>query len=203
MESRAGSIPGQGFARRRPGKARRDAGGGSAGRGLAAVAGRGGDVAGGGQQGQERADPVSFLGGVPERAVRVDGVPGAPAGPGAGNVPGGLQVGHDGLDGALGDAGPGAEVPDPGLRAISTRTCPCPVSSVQLPLLSSGTLISRDHNLAREFSRVKTRDIFLVILLTHHAVRDDPGSAMTGPPACRQGSGAPGRRRQCRDRSRR
>ena len=31
------------------------------------------------------------------------------------------------------------------LRVISTRTCPCPVSSVQLPSLRPGSLISADH----------------------------------------------------------
>ena len=62
-----------------------------------------------------------------------------------------------------------SRIRDPGLRAISARTCPCPVSSVQLPPLSSGTLISPDHNPARESSRVKTREIFIVLLLTCHA----------------------------------
>jgi hypothetical protein len=97
-------------------------------------AGLGGDLAGGGQQGQERADPVAVLGGVPEGAVRVDGVPGAPAGPGAGDVPGCLQVGHDGLDGALGDAGPGAEVPDPGSGVAGDLHQDVPVPGQQRPV---------------------------------------------------------------------
>jgi EmrB/QacA subfamily drug resistance transporter len=68
-----------------------------------------------GQQVQERADPEPFLGRVPELAVGVDGVPGAAAVPGAGDVAGGFQVGHDGLDGPLGQVRGGAEVPDAGV----------------------------------------------------------------------------------------
>ena len=111
------------------------------------------------------------------RLSAVHGVPGAPAGPGAGDVAGCLQVGHDGLDGAFGEAGGGAmsRIRAVGLRAISTSTCPCPVSSVQLPPRSSGAVMttdisSRDH--PREkfswdiFSREKSREIFLMFLLT-------------------------------------
>ena len=43
------------------------------------------------------------LGGMPEQAVVVHGVPGAAAGPGPGEIAGALQVGHDGLDGTLGE----------------------------------------------------------------------------------------------------
>src|SRR5580658_8707049 len=50
-----------------------------------------------------------------------------------------------------------------GSRAISTSTCPCPVSRVQLP---PGSLIPRDHILARELTREETREIFLAFLLT-------------------------------------
>jgi hypothetical protein len=52
---------------------------------------------------------------VPEQAVVVHRVPGAPAGPGPGEITGGLQVGHDGLDGTLGEPDDRADVPDPGL----------------------------------------------------------------------------------------
>src|SRR5947208_208115 len=45
-----------------------------------------------GQEGEERADPEPFLGRVPEQAVAVDGVPGAPPGAAAGEVAGGVQV---------------------------------------------------------------------------------------------------------------
>ena len=69
----------------------------------------------GGEQGEERADPESFLGGVPELAVVSDGVPGAPARAVARDVTGGLEVGHDGLDSAFGQSRGGAYVPDPGL----------------------------------------------------------------------------------------
>jgi hypothetical protein len=60
---------------------------------------------------------VSFLGGVPEHAVAVHGVPDAPPGAGAGEVARVLQVGDDGLDGAFGEADDGADVPDPGVGA--------------------------------------------------------------------------------------
>ena len=72
-------------------------------------------VVGRGEQVQERAHPEPLLGGVPEQAVVVHGVPGAPAVPGAGEVTLRLQVGHDGLDGALGEPDRRADVPDPGL----------------------------------------------------------------------------------------
>jgi methylenetetrahydrofolate dehydrogenase (NADP+) / methenyltetrahydrofolate cyclohydrolase len=68
-----------------------------------------------GEQVQERAHPQPFLGRVPEQAVAVHGVPGATAGPGPAEVTGRLQVGHDGLHGALGESDGGADVPDPGL----------------------------------------------------------------------------------------
>jgi hypothetical protein len=58
---------------------------------------------------------VALLRRVPEQAVRVDGVDGAPPGPGAGDITRALQVGDDGLDGALGNAGGGGDVPDAGL----------------------------------------------------------------------------------------
>ena len=114
-------------------------------RGVAALAGLG-------EQGEEPADPVSFLGGVAEQAVVVDGVPGTPAGPGAGQVTGGFQVGHDGLDGALVSPTTAlmSRIRARGLRAISTSTCPCPVRSVQLPPLSSGSLMSPDRILPEE-----------------------------------------------------
>jgi methylenetetrahydrofolate dehydrogenase (NADP+) / methenyltetrahydrofolate cyclohydrolase len=70
-----------------------------------------------GEQVQERAHPEPLLGGVAEQAVAVHGVPGASAGPGAREVAGGLQVGHDGLDGPVGEPDDGADVADPGLGA--------------------------------------------------------------------------------------
>src|SRR5271170_1905815 len=54
-----------------------------------------------------------------------------------------------------------------GSRAISTRTCPCPVRRVQAPPFSPGSLIPSDHILARGLSRVYTHEIFLALLLTH------------------------------------
>jgi hypothetical protein len=75
---------------------------------------RRGAVAARGQQGEERSDPVSFLGRVAEQAVGVDGVPVAPPVPGPGEVARGFEVGHDGLDGAFGEADDGGDVSDPG-----------------------------------------------------------------------------------------
>jgi hypothetical protein len=43
----------------------------------------------------------------------LDGVEGAAADAGAGEVAAGLQVGHDALDGAFGDADPVGDVTDP------------------------------------------------------------------------------------------
>jgi hypothetical protein len=60
-----------------------------------------------GQQGEERSDPVSFLGAVAEQAVWVHGVEVAPPGPGPAEVALCFQVGHDGLDGAFGEADDG------------------------------------------------------------------------------------------------
>ena len=90
-------------------------------------------VAGRGQQVQERAHPEPLLGGVPEQAVVVHGVPGAPAGPGAGEVTGRLQVGHDGLHGAVGEADGGTDVPDPGLGVASDLDEDVPVAGQEGP----------------------------------------------------------------------
>jgi hypothetical protein len=124
-------------------------------------------VRGGGEQVEEGADPVSFLGGVPEQAVPVHGVDHAPPGAGAGEIPRGLQVGHDGLHGALGQADYRADVPDAasGLRAISTRTCPWPVSSVQAPMLWFGSFMLLCIQLARGLARDKKREVFLAVYI--------------------------------------
>src|ERR1700722_10368950 len=53
-----------------------------------------------------------------------------------------------------------------GSRAISRRTCPCPVRRVQVPPLWSGSVIPCDHILARRFSGVYTHEIFLAFPLT-------------------------------------
>jgi anti-sigma B factor antagonist len=67
-----------------------------------------------------------------------------------------------------------------GLRAISTSTCPCPVSRVQLPPIEPGSVIPPDHILTREFTREETHEIFLVFLLTGIGTRADPDSAPIG-----------------------
>jgi hypothetical protein len=61
------------------------------------------------------ADPESFLCGVPEQAVWIDGVSVASAGAAAGQVTRSLQIGDDGLDGTLGETDDGADVPHPRL----------------------------------------------------------------------------------------
>jgi hypothetical protein len=117
--------------------------------------GRGGiAVAGRRKQLQEGADAVPVLGRLPERAVEMDRVAGAPSGPGAGQVPGGLQVGDDGLGGPVGQVGRRGDVPDPDLGVAGDlhRYVPVPVSSVQLLSAWSRksmplTLLSRETNL--------------------------------------------------------
>jgi len=86
-----------------------------------------------GEQVQEWADPVSFLGGVPEQAVGVHRVPGTPPDPGAGEVTGCLQVGHDGLGGAFGDTSGGGDIPDPGLGVACDLHEHVPVPGQQRP----------------------------------------------------------------------
>jgi hypothetical protein len=90
-------------------------------------------VGSGGQQVQEGAHAVAVLGGVPEHAVRVHGVAGATAGPGAGEVPRGLQVGHDGLDGAVGEPDDGADVADPRVGVAGDLHQHVPVAGQQRP----------------------------------------------------------------------
>ena len=145
-----------------------------------------------GEQAEERADLVSFLGGVPELAVVPDGVPGAPPGAAAGDVTGGLQVGHDGLDGAFGQSRDGADVPDPGLGVTGDLHEHVPVPGQQRPAATAlvrVVLMPADCTNSRE----KTREIFLAFLLTAFWLPADPGSALIGaaasPSACATGSG--------------
>src|SRR5256885_6438166 len=95
-------------------------------------------------------------------------------------------------------AAPMSRIRDPGLRAISTSTCPCPVSSVQLPSRSPGSLIPPDHILARRSSREVSRDIFLMFLLT--GLRRAPILVVpqTGPDVGRDGDDHGPRRGACR-----
>ena len=73
------------------------------------------------------------LGGVAEQAVPVHGVHDAPPGAGAGEVPLGFQVGHDGLHGALGQADDRADVPDAGLGVAGDFHQDMPVACEQRP----------------------------------------------------------------------
>jgi len=70
---------------------------------------------------------------VPEEAVVVHGVLGAPAGAGPGQVTGLLEVGDDGLDRAFGQADGGADVPDPGLGVASDLHQDVPVAGQEGP----------------------------------------------------------------------
>jgi hypothetical protein len=123
-----------------------------------------GVLAGRGEEAEERADPVPFLGGVPEHAVVVDGVPCAPPGASAGQVSSGLQVGHDGLDGALGQSGYGADVPDPGAGVAGDLHQHMPMPGQQCP--AATTLVRVAHASRLYNSREKKREVFLVFLLT-------------------------------------
>ena len=79
-----------------------------------------------------------------------------PPGPGAGEVARGLQVSHDGLDGAFGEAGDGGDVPDPGIGVAGDLHEHVPVPGQQRPgtralvrlahaldYISRGTIIAR------------------------------------------------------------
>src|SRR6266542_2966227 len=122
-----------------------------------------GGIAVRGEQVEERADPKSFLGGVPEQVVSVHGVPGTAA----------LM----------------SRIRAVGVRAISTSTCPCPVSSVQLPPRSSATLIPAEYILARTSAREHPREKLLArdiprsfshVSIDRSPADPDPGSALTG-----------------------
>src|SRR5690348_7335907 len=102
-----------------------------------------GGIAVGGEQVEERADPVSFLGGVPEQVVAVHGVPGAAAGAGAGEVARGFKVGHDDLDGAFGEVDGGADVADPGGGVAGDLHQHVPVPGQQCP--AAAALVSNTH----------------------------------------------------------
>src|ERR1700722_5742721 len=64
-----------------------------------------------------------------------------------------------------------------GFPAISTSTRPCPVSSVQLPLCSSGGSMDPEYNLAGEFSREDTHEVFLTLILTGPLLGAEPCAA--------------------------
>ena len=95
----------------------------------------------GSQQVEERPDPVTVLRGVPEQAVRVHGIPSAAPHPGPDQVARFLQVSHDRLDGALGEADDRADVADPGFWVagdlhqhvtVPGEQCPAAVALVLL-----------------------------------------------------------------------
>ena len=92
-----------------------------------------GGIARRGEQIEKGANPVAFLGLVPEQHVGVDGVDVAPAVPAAGQVSGCLEVSDDGLDRPLGQVCHSSDVPHAGHRvaryldqnvAMSGEKCP-------------------------------------------------------------------------------
>jgi len=119
------------------------------------------------------ADPEAFLGGVPEQVLAVHGVPGAPAGPGAGEIARCFQVGHDDLDGALGQADGGADVADPRGGGAGDLYQHVPMPGQQRPAAAAlvrnahtRRVYPRENNHARTSTRKITPEIFLMFLLT-------------------------------------
>ena len=89
---------------------------------------------------------------MPEQAVWIDGVPVASASAAAGQVTGSLQVGDDGLDGALGEADDGADVPHPGLWVAGDLDQDMPVTGQQCPVAAA---LARDGHTVRSYLREK------------------------------------------------
>jgi hypothetical protein len=117
-------------------------------------------VIGLGEHREEVAYSVAFLSRVPECGVRIDGVHGAPSFPGTGQVTGRLQVGHDGLDRALGEANDGADVPDPGLGVagdldeyVPVAGQQCPGSAAVLRITHATDHITRETTITGEVTR--------------------------------------------------
>jgi hypothetical protein len=112
-------------------------------------------VPGGGKHVQERAYLKSRLRTVPEQAVCIDGVPVAPTDAVPGEVARRFQVGHDGLDGALGEAHDGTDVAHPRIRVAGDFHKHMPVTGQQCPaaVLSVGGTHNRDSNIRQSRSR--------------------------------------------------
>jgi len=120
---------------------------------------RRGSVTGCSQQVEERADPVPFLGTMPEQAVAVNGVQVAPPGPGASEVARGFQVSHDGLHGALGEANDGTDIADAGFGVAGDLHQYVPVTGQQRPAALVGKTHTPDYILARLYTREDGREI--------------------------------------------
>jgi hypothetical protein len=99
-----------------------------------------------GQEFQDRADGQSFLAPVPEPAIAVDGVLGAPAHPAAGDVPGLLQVGNDRLGGAFGQPCVFGQVPDTGRGVLSDGDQDVPVTSQEGPRAGRAGCVHTPHS---------------------------------------------------------
>ena len=136
-----------------------------------------------GEQVEERADPVSFLGGVPEQAVPVHGVHHAPPGAGPGEVPAASRSATMActVRSVRPTTGLMSRMRASGLRAISTRTCPWPVSSVQAcGCFGQGRSCSLSIQLASGLTRDGSREVFLAFYIDTRPPGADPGSALTG-----------------------
>ena len=148
-----------------------------------------------GQQSEERADSQSFLCTVAELAVGVHGVAGAPPGPGADEVAGGFQVSHDGLHGAFREADNGADVADTGFGVAGDLHEHAPVPGQQRP--GAAPLIrmhAPDLNLASALSRLKTRVIFFMFILTGLHGKPILAVSLTGPLVMGEGDDRDARR---------
>ena len=140
--------------------------------------------------------------------VPVHGVHHAPPGAGPGEVPRGLQVGHDGLHGALGQADDRADVPDAGLGVAGDLHQDVPVAGQQRPdtaAFGQGRSCSLSIQLARGSARDRSHEIFLALYIDFRSPEgrswECPGRA--APPAERGRShgqhprGFPARARRC------
>jgi hypothetical protein len=113
---------------------------GSSGPGIIAGLVSGSGSAGFGQEIKERADSVAVLSAMPEQAVTVDGVTGAPSDTGSGDITFGFQVGDDGLDRALGEVGGGGDVPDTGSGVAGYLHQDMAVPGQERPVSAAGTV---------------------------------------------------------------
>jgi Aminotransferase class I and II len=101
--------------------------------GLAWLGLRGRGAIGHGQQVKERTDPQALLRAVPEQVVPVECVPVAAADAAPCQVARGFQVGHDGLDRALGQADHRADVPHARMRVLGDLDQHVPVPGQKRP----------------------------------------------------------------------
>lgn len=85
------------------------------------------------EQIEQRSDPETFLGRMPEQALPVDLVQVPAAGAGPGDITGGFQVSNDGLDSALRKPHDLGDVAHPGLWTPGDLNQDVPVPGEQSP----------------------------------------------------------------------